>query len=418
MFFKIELNKMFYKIGNNTLIQIMGKIISIFFSIFVVSLLTRYLGIEGYGEFTLVFAYLAIFGVLADFGLHLAMIKVFPKYEDDPKKIIGSYFIIRILFVVTSTLLALFCILFVPYSFETKIAIIIGAIGVGIGFLSGFGNAIFQSKLRIDLITYIDIFGKIITIFFIYIFIQLGLNIYFIISAILIGNIASFILSIYYLIQRDEFSLDFDKKITQDLLSISIPVGITAFFTLLYFKIDTLLLSFFKSSTDIAFYGVSYKIFENLLILWGFYMASAYPILSSKVNKNAEFNKFLKQCIILAIIGSSIIVVFGYILAPFLVTIIAGEKFLVSADSLRILLFSIPIFFINNIFYHVFLLRNKMWILVGVLIGSLLFNIVINLIVIPKYSFIGTSYTTVITELFTFSFYFYLFLNFKKKYEN
>jgi O-antigen/teichoic acid export membrane protein len=418
MFFKIELNKIFYRIGINTFIQIVGKIISIIFSIFTISILTRYLGIEGYGKFTLVFAYLAFFGVLADFGLHLSMIKILPKYKNSQKKIIGSYFIIRILFVAVSTLLTLFCLLIVPYSYEIKLAIIIGIIGVDIGYLSGFGNAIFQSKLRIDLITYIDIIGKIITIFFIYIFIQLKLNIYFIVSTILMGNIVSLTLSVHYLIKRHEFSLVFDKKIVRDLLSISIPVGITSFFSLLYFKIDTLLLSFFKGSSDIAYYGVSYKIFENLLILWAFYMASAYPILSSKINKNTEFNTFLKQCIISAIISSSIIIVLGYILAPMLITIIAGEEFLVSAESLRILLFSIPIFFINNIFYHVILLRDKMWTLVGVLIGSLLFNIVINLIVIPKYSFIGTSYTTVITELFTFLFYFYLFFSFKKKYES
>jgi len=400
----MNLNIIFYKIGLNTLIQIAGKIATVIFSIFTVSLLTRYLGLEGYG-------------VIADFGLHLSMIKIIPKYKDDQKKIIGSYFIIRFLFVIVSGLITLLCLLFVPYSLETKTLILIGSIGVGIGYLSGFGNAIFQSKLRVDLITYIDILGKIITIFFIYLFIQLRLNIYFIILTILIGNIASFMLSTYYLIKRHEFSLAFDKKIVQNLLSISIPVGITSFFALLYFKIDTLLLSFFKSSSDIAYYGVSYKIFENLLILWGFYMASAYPILSSKINKNTEFNAFLKQCIISAIIGSSIIIVFGYVLSPFLIEIIAGKEFLVSAESLRILLFSIPVFFINNIFYHVILLRDKMWTLVGVLIGSLLFNVVINLIVIPKYSFIGTSYTTVITELFTFLFYFYLFFS-QKKYEN
>jgi len=401
----------------NTVIQSTGKVISIILGFSAVFLLTRYLGVEGYGEFTLVFSYLAIFGILADFGLHLSMIKILPRYKEDQKKISGSYFIIRFLFVIASGLFALLCLLFFPYSFETKILIFIGAIGVGIGYLSGFGNAIFQSKLRIDLIIYIDILGKIITIFFIYLFIQLRLNIYFIILTILMGNMASFMLSTYYLIKRQEFSLAFDKKIVRDLLTISIPVGITSFFALLYFKIDILLLSFFKGSSDIAYYGVSYKIFENLLLLWGFYMASAYPILSSKINKDSEFNKFLKQCIITATISSTIIVVGGYIVSPFLVKIIAGEKFMFSSDSLRILLFSVPIFFINNIFYHVFLLRDKMWILVRILIGSLLFNIVINLIVIPKYSFIGTSYTTVVTELFTFMFYLYLFIRYKKKYE-
>lgn len=412
-----NINKDFYKIGINTFIQIVGKIASVIFSIFIVSFLTRYLGVDGYGKFTLVFAYLAVFGVLADFGLHLSMIKVLPKYEKNEKTIIGSYFVIRSLLIIVSMLIAIICLFFIPYSFETKTAIVIGALGVGIGILSGFGNAIFQLKLRIDLVTYIDIFGKIVTILFIYFFIQLNLNLYFIVSAILIGNIASLILAIHFLIKRKEFSLSFDKEIAFDLLSVSIPVGITSLLSLLYFKIDTILLSFFKSPSEVAYYGLSYKIFENLLILWGFYMASAYPILASTFTKHSEFNKFIKQCIAVAIISSFLIILFGYIFSPYIIKLIAGEKFLYSSYSLRVLLFSIPLFFVNNIFYHVFLLRDKMWVLTKVLIGSLIFNILTNLVIIPRYSYMGTSYTTVITEFFTFVFYIYLFFNQYKSYE-
>jgi len=404
------------KLISNTLVQSGGKLISALIGFLTVFFLTRHLGVNRYGEFTLVFAYLTLFGVLADFGLHLSMIKELALIKISIGNIIGTYFILRLLLVGISTLISFICLLFIPYSNEIKIAILLASIGVNIGFISGFSNAIFQSELRIDIITSIDLIGKIVTVFFIGLFSLLNLNFYFIVSTVLIGNSVALISSIYFLKKQNKLFMEFNKSIAKKMIKISIPIGITSFFSLLYFKIDTFMLSILKSTSEVAFYGVAYKMFENILMLWGFYMASAYPILSSTLNNKKEFNLFFKKNIKDALFGSIVIVLFFYVLAPYIVKYLAGNNFLESISALKILLLATPFLFVNNIIYHVFLLKEKMWMLVWIFISSLIFNVIINFVIIPKYSFIGTSYTTLATEIFIFFCYLFLFLFNIRKY--
>ena len=150
----------FYKIGFNTLIQFSGKIITVVLGFLTVGLLTRYLGTSGYGDFTLVFAYMSFFGVFADFGLQLAIVRELSQKSIRAEKIYVTYFWIKLALIVASTVFALILLIFFPYSNSLKIGIVIGALAVGIGGLSWYGTAIFQSKVRLDLVTYIDILSN------------------------------------------------------------------------------------------------------------------------------------------------------------------------------------------------------------------------------------------------------------------
>jgi O-antigen/teichoic acid export membrane protein len=399
-----NVNKLYIKIGLNTAFQLVGRVLTMGFSVLVISLLTRYLGNHGYGIYTLVFSYLAFFSMLADFGLHLSMIRILTKQIDNPS-LIGSYFIIRILFIILSSILSIIFLVFIPYSFEIKSAILIGLLAIDIGILSSIGNAIFQTKLRLDFITIIDLFGKLVTLFGIIVCIRLNLNLISIIFTVVIGNIFSLVLSIFLLIKENKFYLIFDKKSVKKLLILSTPIGISSFLALSYFKIDTIMLSLLKNEIEVSYYGVAYKVFENLLIIWGFYMASAYPIMSTLFENREKFIIFLKNSIKISLFISLLIIVLVYIFSPLIVNIIAGDQYIKSVDSIRILLFSIPFLFINNIYYHIFIIKEKVWILVRILLFILMINIIINLVAIPRYSIIGASFSTVLTELITFLIY-------------
>ena len=57
------------KILENTFVQFGGKIITAALSIFVLKMISGYLGTSGYGDYTTVYQYLAFFGIAADFGI-------------------------------------------------------------------------------------------------------------------------------------------------------------------------------------------------------------------------------------------------------------------------------------------------------------------------------------------------------------
>jgi len=393
------------RLVDNTVIQIIGKIIAVFISFLSVFLLTRYLGVEGYGDFTLIFVYLSFFTVLSDFGLNISMVKELTVSKKRNKNTIGTYFFLRFILVIISSIIALISLYFIPYINSLKFAIFIALIGVNIGSTSGFGNALFQSELKIELITLTDLIGKVVTVVCVVLCIIFKLNFYFIVLTVFFGNLSSLMLSIYYLKKQNKLLFCLDSKIAIALIRSSLPIGITSLFSLLYFKIDTFLLSIFRNTSEIAYYGVAYKIFENILVLWGFYMVSAYPILSTKVNNIVEFNQFIKRNLKAAIYSAFLIIFFMFIISPYIIKYIAGENFIASIMALRILLFALPLFFINNLIYHIFIIKNRAWVLTIIFFTSLMFNIILNFYTIPLYGFIGASVTTLVTEFFVLLMY-------------
>lgn len=390
----------YYRIGFNTGIQVVGKVVSLILGVVTVGFLTRYLGQEGFGNYTLVFAYLSFFGIIADCGLQLTMVRELAQ-KKLPVSIYSTYFFLKLALVVFSTLLAIICLAFFPYTTFVKIGIIIASIGVAIGTLNNFGMVIFQANLRLDLVTLTDLLARIITTLFIFIFIFTNSGFYSILLTILAGNLTSSLLIVLLLKKFIPFKFNFDYGLVKKLIIKSMPVGIISVLALLYFKIDTLILSIFRSSSEVGVYGLAYKIIENILVLWGFYLASVYPLLSGFFGENKiEPAKMLfKRSFLLALGLGVVVIVFGYVLSPVAVMILGGKEFSQSVLALRILLFSVPFFFVNNLIYHNFLakaLLNRLFVAIG---ASLCVNLVLNLIFIPKFGYQAAAFNTLITEV-------------------
>ena len=347
----IDVNRVFYKVGINTFIQVIGRTVSVVMGIFTVYLLTHYLGVNGYGNYILIFTSLSIFGIFADFGLHLTVVKEIAENKKNAPILNGTYFWLKIIFSILSIIIPLIFIFVINYSFEIKLGILIGAIGISIGSLSNFNNALFQSKLRLDLITLIDLISKIVSTIFLCIFVYLRFSLIFLVASVLIGNIFSFFSSMIIAKRIYKMNYGFDINIAIKIIIMSLPVGIMSLLTLSYFKIDTIMLSIFRGQTELGYYGFSYKIFENVLTLWGFYMASVFPLLALNIHINIKkFRELLLKSIKIALISSLIIFFLFLLCSSYIIRFLGGGAFYQSSNSLIILLISCPFFFVNNIF--------------------------------------------------------------------
>lgn len=391
-----RMNKSYSKIGFNTLIQIAGKVISVGLGFITVYLLTRYLGTEGYGNFTLAFTFVSFFSVIADFGLQTTMLRELSQEEHHKKY--KSFLFLKILLTIAASIAAAITLFFFPYSMILKSAILIAIIAVAISNVTTSGTIIFQSRLRLDLVTYIDIITKVCTVGLIFLFIQLQLNLYYIVATVLLGNLLGMLITFFIL--RGNISLSFNLAQIKNILIMSIPIGITTFLGLASFKIDTIMLSVMKSTNDVGLYSLAYKVLENLLIIWGFYMASVYPMLSKYRAKDefGDIKSLLKNSVVIAISMSVGIIFIGFLFAPFVVDIFGGAAFKDSIPSLQILLFALPFLFINNLFTDFFFSTKANRFALNAIVLGLVSNILLNLWFIPLYGFIGASYVTVFSS--------------------
>ena len=67
----------------NTGIQLLGKVLSTILGVFIIGLLTRYLGQEGFGVYTAANAYLQIFALILDLGINVTFIALLGEHAGD-----------------------------------------------------------------------------------------------------------------------------------------------------------------------------------------------------------------------------------------------------------------------------------------------------------------------------------------------
>ena len=91
---------MWNKVFSSTCIQVLTKLVTVIIGVIMVKLLTRYLGVEGYGLYAKIFNYASIFAIFSDLGLYTLSIREISAHRHDARMtrtIISTITTIRVL---------------------------------------------------------------------------------------------------------------------------------------------------------------------------------------------------------------------------------------------------------------------------------------------------------------------------------
>ncbi len=91
------------------------------------------------------------------------------------------------------------------------------------------------------------------------------LSFVFVASSLLVTTLWSFPARIWMARRWVHLTVTIDFPFWRSFLKESAPIGITAIVTFLYFKCDTILLSFLQNQHDVGIYGAAYKIIETII---------------------------------------------------------------------------------------------------------------------------------------------------------
>ena len=397
---------MFKKVLYNTGAQIFGKGITATTTLLITILIGSALGKAGYGDFTKIFVFVGYFYTLGDFGFNTIYIKL--ANEKNNLVLLRSLIGLRLLITFSLASIAILVSFLIPYNPETgigfsplvKFGIVLASLTIVTQGLFTTANAFFQRILRYDLSTIAAIFGSfVVLIGTVVTFISKGGLYGYTISYVLGGF--TFIIVAFYLIFKKtkasilpKFSLG-DAKI---FLSKSWPIGLALIFNLIYFRIDIFILANTRSSSEVGLYGLAYQFFEAALAIPIFFANSLYPILARLYLK--DFEQFKKQISVWLKLLTlfSILLVFGLIVASFLIPIINRGDFAGSVTALQILAVGTPFFFISALLWHVLIIFDKQKYLIIVYGIGAAVNLIANLIFIPHFGYLAASIITVVSE--------------------
>jgi len=401
------------KVAFNTLFQFAGKIVTTFLSLLVIAYLTRYLGVSSYGEYTIIFAYVSFMAVIADFGFYWILVREIAKNENNISKIFNNIISLKIVFSVVVFLVgALIAFLIPQYSLSLKIGISIISFGWFWMSLNSTYVGLFQNKLEMYKSVVSDVIGRIIITFGVWYLVRLNLGLNSILWVYILGNFVNLVVSYLYGRQHIEFKFTYDWSFWKVVLIESMPLAILTFIGTINFKIDTIILSIMKGQVDVGIYGVPFKILEIIIIIPAIFVGNIFPILTKYFHeKDKRFSDAVQRSFdFLILIGLPVVAGLSILAKP-IIKIIAGESYLTfstlsvfgksitAPDVLVILSISIGISFIITMFSNLVIVAGKQNKQVIPMIVTTLINVVLNIILIPKYSYLAASGINIISSI-------------------
>ena len=389
------------RILKNTGILSVAQIISYILVFFYTIYIARYLGAEGFGILSFAIAIVGIFTILTDLGISTLTVRDVARDRSLGPKYLGNGLVIKVILAVVSFGLIALAVNLLNYPSETITVVYFIALSTIFGSIASFIFSIFQAHEKMEFQGLGQILNAVLMFSGVFIAIAMSLDV---IGFSIVYFVASLISLIYsLLIYIWKFSLppvEIDRVFWGKLLKGAIPFGITGIFVTIYYWIDSVMLSVMAGNEVVGWYNASYKVIFLFLSFQSLFIVSIFPVLSSFYKTSRESLKYAyERSFKYMSIISIPIAIFGTLVADKIILLIYGPDFMPSIVALQILIWTVVFMFNNNISGNFLGSINQQVVVSKVAAVGAVVNIVLNLVLIPKFSYVGSSFATVFTEL-------------------
>jgi O-antigen/teichoic acid export membrane protein len=200
---------------------------------------------------------------------------------------------------------------------------------------------------------------------------------------------------------RSGTPLQIDRALQRHMIGESFPLMINHLLATLFFKIDVVLLEVIRGPATVGRYSTAYKWLDALNIIPSFFTLAMFPVMSRQA---AEDRPALLRAYVLAIklmvVIALPVAVATTLIARALIGVLGGAEYLPDgAIALQLIIWSIPIGWINSVTQYVLIALDRQRILTRAFVVGVVFNVGANLIFMPTYGFRAAAIITIFSEL-------------------
>ncbi|MBI3955736.1 oligosaccharide flippase family protein [Candidatus Gottesmanbacteria bacterium] len=400
-----------WKIFWNTGAQVIGRLVGAG-TTFVVSLvIARAFGAQGYGDFAKITTYVALFYLLADFGMNAVYLRKAHELNESEtnetnrnawRELLG----VRVVSSIVLMFLALAILVFLPqgvgqgYTAAVRLGIIVFLPTILFQAIITTANAAFQQRLRYDFSAVAIVVGSLVTIASVWTLVRIGA-----IGAVVgieIGTLVTAGTSIFFVKKLSNMlHLTITRSALLSYFTQSLPLGLTLVFNLIYFRADHLILTLSRSTAEVGIYGLAYKVFEFPMAVPTFFMNSVYPLMVQEIRDkqkviSQKFTRFIKRSFFVLLITSLLSLFTLWMAAPLLSTI--RPEFVQSVGALRVLSLGLPFFFLTSLTMWTMIALKRQKLLALIYGSSMIVNVFLNVWLVPQHGYMAAAWITVVSE--------------------
>jgi len=397
------------RIAKNTAALFAAQAVTAVLGLFLSILIARTLGAVEFGKYSFAIVFTALFGIFIELGYNTLLIREIARDISLAGKYFGNITGIRLTLSVIIFAAMAITINIMHYPSDIKILVYLFGIQHILSSFADIARVTFRAfqKMEYEMITVmvkeaVRVSLGITVLLSSYGLMELALA--FVFSGALDLLVSFSICGRKFVKPRIEVDLKFWKQT----IKIAIPLSATTLFALIYVRIDTLMLSMMKGDAVVGWYAAAYGLVLSLKPFAQWFRQALLPLtsnffISSKSSLKLAYEKSFKYLLIVGLpmaVGITL-------LADRFILLFYGQAFENSIIALQILAWDVFLIYTYGPLGTTLVAidkQNQLAVAAGL---SAFINIILNLILIPPFSYVGAAVATIITETALFGMYFY-----------
>lgn len=391
------------KIFSNVIWSLGGKIVSMASALFVGILVARYLGPEKYGLMNYVISYVALFTVVASFGMNNIEIRELSKHNENKNTILGTCFRLRLMFAVIAYLLV--CVTLLIYKSDAFTSAMI--LTYGLILFTETGAVLrnyFTSIVKNEYIAKSEIFRTLIgaVVKIVLLWFKAPLQ-YFIIAQLFDSFLVA---SGYYICYKKSVGSlrewNFDKTLVPYIVKESFPLLLSGAAIIIYQRIDQVMIGNMLSKEDVGYFATAGKFVDLILFIPTVLVQTITPMLVRVKEQNELSYEQKKRTFVSITTWIAIIISFMVSLMAFcLIRYTFGESYIAAIPVLQIMAYKAVGMALSASGGQIIIIeRMQKWAFIRNVLGCFL-CIILNYYLLPIYGIVGSAAITIFTVLFT-----------------
>ena len=338
--------KLFIK---NNIFVFSNKIISKSITFGIIVFLTRTMDKSDYGDLTILIMFSMIFSVIQDFGTQFLVVRETAANKANGKNILANTILIKLLtgFLSFSAFVSLIMLL----GYKDKIVNLSYIFAIAMIFQSLLLSTVkfFEGKEKMNISSILVISERVFIAVGIFSFSALidktesyGL-------AYLISNLVVFLISFSIIFSKREFLNSVSLKFVKSILSASSYFLIFTVFSVIYYRVDIILISKFLGGVEVATYRAGYQLIETIYFIPMNAAVAFLPFFSKLFvnDRNELFNVYSKLSRQFLFFSIFLAIIF-YFKSEWILNLLYS-KYSNASGILSILALAVPFVFMNSI---------------------------------------------------------------------
>lgn len=390
------------RVVSNTVISLVGQAITWSSTILLTVAYGRFLGDTKFGEFYFALTFVSLIGFPIEFGFNQQLTRDVAEDPDKASRSLSNTLVLKLL--LWLPLYGILLGLAHALGYPTDECLLIATCGITL-LLTSITNT-FASLHSAFERTFFSTFGSIFERIFDagagFLLLKSGAGLEVMALVLMAGSFIDATWQGFWCLRKVGIRFEVERQVLLSLLKTSLPFLIYGVLGVIYYRIDTVMLSLMTNDTIVGWYGAAYRLFDTLLFLPSLVISAImYPIFSKlSLQSEQQLKLAIEKSMNFVLFCGIPIATFLSIAAPQIIGFLYhNPAFIHSISTLQVLAPGLVFLYANSVLGAVLLSTHRERKMTWMAAIALVFNLLTNGLLIPRFAQMGAALVTTSTEL-------------------